>query len=122
MAAHGFLRATVDLDLWVEPTSENAGRAYDALVDFGAPADHFAKDDFTVPGMVLQIGVAPQRIDVLTAITGVRFDEAWEAHEIGDLGGIKVPILSRDDLITNKRALGRDKDLRDAQLLEEEED
>lgn len=83
-----------------------AARVYDALIAFGAPADHFDKADFTIVGRVLQLGVAPQRIDVLTGISGVRFDEAWEAREIGRLDVLEVPILSRAHLITNKRATG----------------
>ena len=120
MAGHGYLRATVDLDLWVEATPENAQRVYDALVEFGAPADHFDEVDFTVEGMVLQVGVAPQRIDILTQISGVTFAEAWRHHAMGIVGDLEVPILSREDLITNKRATGRNKDMRDARLLEEE--
>jgi hypothetical protein len=120
MAGHGYPRATVDLDLWVEPTATNAARVYDALVEFGAPSDHFDKDTFTTQDIVLQIGVAPQRIDILTRITGVEFAAAWERHEVGVLGALKVPILSIKDLITNKRATGRDKDIRDARLLDED--
>lgn len=118
MSGHGFVRATGDIDLWVEPTPDNAARVYDAMIAFGAPADHFDKADFTIAGRVLQLGVAPQRIDVLTGISGVCFDEAWEAREIGRLDDLEVPILSREHLITNKRATGREKDLLDARLLE----
>jgi len=122
MSSHGFVRATGDIDLWVEPTPANAARVYAALTAFGAPADHFDEADFTIAERVLQLGVAPQRIDVLTSISGVRFDEAWEAREIGRLDDMEVPILSREHLITNKRATGREKDLLDAQLLEREGD
>jgi len=122
LAGHGFIRATSDIDLWVEPTRENAARVYDALIAFGAPADHFDEADFTIPGRILQIGVAPQRIDVLTGISGVRFEAAWQAREIGRLDDLEVPILSRAHLIANKRATGREKDIRDARLLEAEGD
>jgi predicted nucleotidyltransferase len=118
MAGHGFPRATGDMDLWVEPTPENAARVYDALVEFGAPSDHFTKEDFGIAGTLLQIGVEPRRIDIITAIDGVVFAEAWNNREEVELDGVVFPVLSMADLITNKRATGRKQDALDAEWLE----
>src|SRR6185295_9173597 len=71
-------RATGDLNIWVEPSSENAGKVLRALKDFGAPLDGVSESDFAKPGVTFQIGVAPLRIDILTEISGVGFDEAWK--------------------------------------------
>lgn len=117
MAAHGCPRATGDIDLWVRPTKDNAIRVWDALGVFGAPTSQIAVDDFTVPDVVYQIGIAPQRIDILTSITGVEFEAAWNSRLIADLGGISVSVIGRDELLQNKLASGRPKDLIDAGLL-----
>jgi hypothetical protein len=118
LAAHGLPRATGDIDLWVRCSSENAPRVMAALARFGAPLTNIGEEDFTTPGTVVQIGVTPRRIDVLTAIDGVEFGEAWlERVEVG-IDGLRVPVLSRDHLLRNKRAAGRAKDLVDARRLE----
>lgn len=118
MAGHGFPRATGDIDLWVEATPENAERVVAALADFGAPRDHFDKASLTTKGTVIQIGVAPCRIDILTHIDGVEFSEARARCEVVELEGVSFPVLSRDDLIANKRATGRKKDALDVEWLE----
>lgn len=115
---HAEPRATGDLDIWVEPTPENARRVYAALAAFGAPLDDLGVDDLADPRIVFQMGVAPRRIDILTAITGVGFAEAWPDRAEASYGGVRFPILGRDALIKNKRALGRPKDLLDVELLE----
>jgi hypothetical protein len=118
LAAHGHVRATRDLDVWVRPSAANAARAYDALRRFGAPLHDLSEADLTTPGLVFQIGVAPVRIDVLTSIDGVGFPEAWRDRVATTFGDVPVPVLSRDHLIRNKRATGRLQDLADIERLE----
>jgi hypothetical protein len=119
LAAHGLPRATGDIDLWVGTAGENPGRVRKALIRFGAPVDALAEDDLRRPDLVFQIGVAPQRIDVLTSIDGVNFADAWGCRLQADLGGLSLPVISRDDLIRNKRACSRPQDLADLARLEE---
>jgi hypothetical protein len=118
MAAHGFPRATGDLDVWVRPTKENADRVWRALAAFGAPLGDLRSSDLVAGDLIFQIGVVPCRIDVITQIDGVEFASAWERRGIIDIGGTPVPVLSLQDLITNKRATGRPKDLADVVWLE----
>ena len=118
MGAHGYPRATGDIDIWVECSAENSRRIYQCLVAFGAPLHEIDETTFVKPGVVFQIGVAPRRIDVITAISGVEFDQAYAQRQIVDIEGLSVPVLSRDDLVRNKRATGRDKDRLDADRLE----
>ena len=119
LAAHGLPRATGDLDLWVRPTSENAIRAWRALMRFGAPLEGVAEDDFRTAGIILQIGVAPCRIDILTTIDGVTFDDAWPSRMVIEIEGIDVSVIGKDDLLANKRAFGRPQDIADIARLEE---
>jgi hypothetical protein len=118
LAVHGHPRATGDLDLWVRPHPDNAPRVLAALRAFGAPTGEMTAEDLCRPGLVFQIGVAPVRIDLLTAIDGVEWDPAWNRRQTQRLAGLDVPVLGRDDLIRNKRATGRDQDLTDARRLE----
>ena len=120
-ALHARPRATGDLDLWVEPTPENASRVMRALETFGAPLGNVSAADFTTPNTVFQIGVAPHRIDILTALTGLEFPEAWAERVENQFGLVRVNFLGRHSLIKNKRATGRPQDLVDVQLLEESE-
>lgn len=122
LAAHGHVRATKDLDVWIRPTPENAARAHRALGAFGAPLHDLEVEDLATPGTVFQIGVAPVRIDVLTVIDGVTFDEAWADKVFASVGGVSVAVLSRADLIRNKRAAGRAQDLADIERLERGEE
>jgi hypothetical protein len=117
LAAHGFVRATKDMDIWVRPTIENARRVAEALTAFGAPLHGTSINDFATPDFVLQIGVAPIRIDVLTSITGVAFDEAWPARLQTVFAGEPVNVLSKQHLIQNKSATGRPQDIIDVGLL-----
>lgn len=121
VAANGVVRATSDLDVWVRPDPANADRVWRALMKFGAPlrAHQVSASDFAVPGVVYQMGLPPMRIDVLTAIDGVSFDEAWKDRIQVDVGGVAISFLGRKSLIRNKRASGRDKDLQDITLLRE---
>jgi hypothetical protein len=117
LAVHARPRATGDLDLWVHPTPENAARVLKALSRFGAPMKDITTDDFELPDRVLQLGVVPNRIDLLTSITGVAFSDAWPRRKIVSIEGLGVPVLSREDLIENKRATGRPQDRADLELL-----
>jgi len=115
---HSRPRATGALDLWVEPTAANAARVSRALRTFGAPLQELTQADLTQPDVVYQIGVPPRRIDLLTSLTGLSFDEAWADRTSGLLGGLEVPFIGRKSLIRNKRALGRARDLADLESLE----
>jgi predicted nucleotidyltransferase len=111
-------RATGDLDVWIEPTLENARKAHAALAAFGAPLSDLTVTDLATRGIVFQMGLPPNRIDVLTEISGVEFAEAWVTHAEASLGGIRVPVIGFDQLLANKRAAGRPKDVGDVAALE----
>jgi hypothetical protein len=113
LAVHGRPRATGDLDLWVRPTAENADRVYAALRRFGAPLHDLRSGELASPDLVFQIGVEPARIDLLTSISGVTFEEGWATRMTVPIGGLQVPVIGRDRLIQNKRAAGRPRDLAD---------
>lgn len=93
LAAHGLPRATGDIDIWIRPTPENAERVWRALAAFGAPTRRMAASDFTQPDIVFQMGVAPRRIDLLTSISGVTFEEAWEGSATVDVEGLSIHVL-----------------------------
>ncbi len=118
VAGHGIPRATGDIDLWVRPTPENAARLWQALGRFGAPRSRVTPETFTQPDVVYQIGLPPSRIDFLTSIDGVLFEDAWAERYVCDVGGLAVPMLSRRHLIVNKRATARPQDLADIARLE----
>jgi hypothetical protein len=118
LAAHGLPRATGDIDLWVRATPENAQRVADALVRFGAPAESVSVADFALSDRILQIGVPPGRVDVITSIDGVEFDDAWPRRLEITLEGLPICILGRADLLRNKRAVARPQDLADVARLE----
>jgi len=118
LAAHGLPRATQDLDLWVGTAGRNPERVRQALIRFGAPLGDLSLADLRRPDLIFQIGVAPQRIDVLTSIDGVEFAQAWPQRLEADLGGVRVPVISRLHLAQNKRASGRPQDLADLAWLE----
>ena len=118
LAAHGHVRATGDLDVWVRPDLANAKRVLEALHAFGAPLQDLTEADMTRPGTVFQIGRAPIRIDVLTSIDGVAFDDAWGDRLTATFADLPVPVLSARHLIENKRTVGRAQDLADVEWLE----
>jgi Nucleotidyl transferase of unknown function (DUF2204) len=120
LGAHGLVRPTGDLDLWVHPPPENAGRVHRALVAFGVPPDRIAAADLARRGAVIEIGESPIRIDLLTSLTGLDFAEAWVDAVVLEIDGLEVSVLSRADLITHKRASGRPRDLEDLRWLEAE--
>ena len=119
LAAHGVPRATGDLDLWVRPTPENAEKVWEALEEFGAPLHDLSLEDLSRPDVVFQIGVVPRRIDLLTSITAVSFDEAWTNRVQVEIEGVDVPVLGRAELLRNKRAVGRTRDLADIEELQD---
>ena len=118
VAAHGYPRATMDIDIWVMPSPQNADAVFRALQRFGAPVEDLTKEDLQADGVVFQIGIAPRRIDIMTTASGLRFDEAFDRSISVDIEGIEVHIPSLDDLVTNKKASGRTKDLADVEALE----
>jgi len=117
LAAHGFPRATGDMDIWIKPNEKNSKKVYKALARFGAPINEIREDEFSQPGLIFQIGVVPRRIDIITKIDAVEFDEADSDKIFVDIDDLKIPVLSIDKLIKNKMATGREKDLLDAKLL-----
>ena len=121
LAAHGVPRATVDLGVWVDATDENAHRVWRALAEFGAPLEALdvSESDFTKPELVAQFGLPPNRIDVLTSVSGLDFSDAWESRMESDFGGLQAPFLGREALIRNKCASGRTRDLADIEALGE---
>ncbi|MBM4440126.1 MAG: hypothetical protein FJ027_06880 [Candidatus Rokubacteria bacterium] len=120
VAVHGIPRATADLDIWVRPSPENAVKVRRALARFGAPGSSIGADELLMPARVIQIGVAPRRIDLLTSVDGVDFADAWAHRMQVDVEGLRVPVISRQHLIVNKKAVGRPQDLADVARLESE--
>ena len=118
LAAHGYPRATMDIDIWVMPSPQNADAVLRALSRFGASLHNLTKEDLQKEGIVFQIGVAPRRIDIITAASGLQFEETYVRSLSVNIEGIEVHIPSLDDLIRNKRATGRTRDLADAETLE----
>ena len=118
MAVHGYPRSTMDIDIFVKPDPENAILILQALDDFRAPIGDLSSEDLQKEDLIFQIGVVPCRIDIITSIDGVNFDDAYSRSKIIDIEGICIHVLSIPDLIVNKRAAGRTKDLVDVEILE----
>lgn len=118
LALHGRPRATGDMDVWVDATPQNATRIMNALAEFGAPMSDISESDFAAPGAVYQIGVPPGRIDIITAMTGLAFEEAWPSRLRHPFGEVDVDFIGREPFIRNKRATGRAKDLGDIEGME----
>src|SRR4030043_679213 len=118
LAAHGYPRATMDIDIWVMPSPQNADAVLQALRRFGAPLQNLTKEDLQKDGTIFQIGVAPRRIDIITTASGLEFEETYGRSLSVNIEGIEVHIPSIDDLICTKGASGRTKDLADAEALE----
>jgi hypothetical protein len=121
MAVHGIPRATGDLDVWIAGDAANVDRAWSALVRFGAPlaAMGVTRADLGQPDQVVQLGLPPRRIDILTSISGLGFEDAWPDRVTHETGGLAVPFLGRAALVRNKRASGRAKDRADLEALGE---
>ncbi len=118
LAVHGLPRFTKDLDVWVRASPDNARRVHAALERFGAPMGELGVRDLESEGIVFQIGIPPNRIDVLTAIDGVSFSGAWAERVPAPYGDVAVTVISRRHLVQNKRATGRPQDALDADALE----
>lgn len=118
LAAHGHVRASKDLDVWIRPSRDNADRVLRALSAFGAPRFGLSVDDLSSEQTVFQIGVQPVRIDILCGVDGVTFDEAWPERLRSHFEDQPVGILSRRLLMKNKRAAARPQDLADIAALE----
>ena len=118
LAYHAKPRFTKDFDVLVEPSADNARRVIEALADFGFGEVGITIDDLAAPGRIVQLGVAPNRIDLMTAIDGVSFEEAWEGRVTARYGAVSAFFLGRNELIRNKRAAGRPQDLVDLESLE----
>jgi hypothetical protein len=115
LAVHGRPRATGDLDVWVDATPQNASRIMLGLAAFGAPLAEITEADFARPGVVYQIGVPPGRIDILTELTGLTFEQAWRDRIRRPFGELEVDFIDRASFLRNKRATGRLKDLSDVE-------
>lgn len=120
LAFHGAPRFTGDIDVFIKPDTENAQRVIDALADFGFKSLDLSPGDFQNPNKVVQLGVPPVRIDLITSISGVTWDEANSAKESGYFGDIPVYYIGKTQFIDNKRSTGRRKDLADIEALGEE--
>lgn len=119
VGVHGHVRATKDLDVWVEASPQNAPRVIRALQAFGAPLAGLTEAELRAPGKGLMIGVPPRRIDVITKIDGVTFEAAWPGHIEARFSDVLAPVIGRVDLLANKRASGRPQDLADVAALEQ---
>jgi hypothetical protein len=117
VALHGYPRATIDLDVWVRATQDNAARVVGALQAFGFDSPQLAPRLFLLPDQIVRFGVPPFRIEIMTTISGVTYDECRANAESHEVDGVLVPVISRDDLKRNKRACGRHKDLADLEQL-----
>ena len=118
VAIHGYPRFTGDTDFLYRPTMSNARKLRHVLDEFGYSALDLTVEELIESGRITQLGVPPQRIDLLTSISGVGFDEVWESREQHDFGPMRIPVISKEHLLRNKRAAGRTKDLLDVEMLE----
>jgi hypothetical protein len=119
LAHHGRPRYTGDIDFFVEPSPENAEKLNRVLQQFGFANIGVEQEDFTVEDQVVQLGVDPERMDLMTSISGVTFEEAWNTREYGSLDGLQVPYISKELLKRNKAAVGRKQDLADLDHLQD---
>jgi hypothetical protein len=117
LGTHGYPRATGDIDIWVKPNNINSKKLYKALARFGAPIDQIRIDEFSTEGIIFQIGVIPRRIDIITKIDGVTYEEADKDKINVEIEGLKIPVISLEKLLRNKMATGREKDELDIKIL-----
>lgn len=122
LAAHGFVRATGDIDIWVRSSPSNAAKVMNALARFGAPLSDISDRDFTNPEFVVQLGVEPCRIDLITSVDGLDFGAAWTNRFEIVIGGLTIAVPSKADLLKNKTATGREKDQGDIAWLRKNQD
>jgi hypothetical protein len=117
VAFHGAPRFTGDLDILIHPSLEHVGRTLAALKQFGFPAEQIAAQDVLRERTILQLGRQPVQIHVMTSISGVDWDSAWDSRQPGSYGQVRVFFIGRDALVANKQAAGRPKDLADVEAL-----
>ncbi len=117
MIHHTEPRFTKDLDLWVDRKKRNAERVYRALSRFGAPLEDVSEADFMNPSVIFQVGVEPNRVDIIMSVLGLSFDSAWRRRVRGTYDGMPIPVLSKADLVKNKAALNRPRDQLDVLAL-----
>jgi len=110
-------RYTGDLDLYIRPTAANAERVMGALRDFGFGSLGLSEKDFSLPGRVVQLGYPPVRIDLVTSLSGVSWEEVFTNMVDGEYGNVPVKYIGRAEFVKNKRAIGRKKDLADLETL-----
>ncbi len=118
VALHGYPRYTKDIDIWIELTQENATRIVKTLDQFGFASLGLKESDFLVEDQIIQLGYAPNRIDILTTLTGVTFEECYDLRLLVEIDGVKVSFIDLDNLRKNKKATGRLQDLADLEKLE----
>jgi hypothetical protein len=117
VAYHGYPRYTADIDIFIERSIENAERLLRVVENFGFEDLNLSREDFLAEDQVIQLGISPNRIDLLTQLSGVSFQEAWATCEHGEIDGLKVPYISKAMLKQNKAATGRSQDLADLERL-----
>ncbi len=115
VAIHGYPRYTKDLDVWIALSPENADKILRALDDFGFGELNLTAEDFSEPGQIIQLGFPPNRIDIMTSLSGVDFNNCYETRFEVNLDGIAIVIIDRANLKKNKLATGRPQDLADAE-------
>jgi hypothetical protein len=118
VALHGYPRYTKDLDVWVDSDFENAERVIKALTQFGFGSLELKESDFTEPDQVVQLGYPPNRIDILTSLSGVEFAECYASRVIAEIDGVSTTFIDLENLKKNKKAVGRHQDLADIENLE----
>jgi len=119
MGAQGYPRATGDFDIWAKASAINSRKIYKALADFGAPVSNVTDKTFIEKDIIFQIGIMPRRIDIITHIDGVDFKDAYTTRLVVEIDGLKIPFLSKENIIKNKLASGRPKDRLDVEYLKE---
>jgi hypothetical protein len=119
LAFHGVPRNTGDIDIYIRPTAPNAKNVLKTLKDFGFGSSNVSEDDFLKPEQVVQLGYPPVRIDILTSISGVTWEQADQGKAVGKYGDVPVHYLGRQEYAANKRATGRKQDLADLEALGE---
>jgi len=114
---HGYPRYTGDIDIWINPTEKNASKILKCIKDFGFTSLGLTINDFTSPDSVVQLGYSPFRIDIMTSVSGIEFHESYKNKIRKEVDGIEITIINLEDLIKNKNAIGRHKDLNDIENL-----
>ena len=115
--AYGYPRLTIDIDVWVKVGDDNSGKVIKTIEDFGFKFDNLNAKDFNIPDNVIQLGRPPNRIDILTSIEGLDFDECYKNKFLYNKNNMKINFISLKDLLKNKKLVGRHKDLDDIRNL-----